>query len=299
MKSKLVYVIATPSLNQGQFISKTIESIWSQKGDFYIKHIISDGGSTDNTVSILKDFQLRLMNKSYPIQCSGISFSWSSHKDAGQASAISNVFLNTSGDVYTWLNSDDYYASENTLSYIDNVKKKYNPDIIVGSANYVNENCKVIEKHYINKIVSKSGFISKPILKLIESFDLIAQPSAFIDKIQIKQYPLDRDFFYCMDWDLWIRCYRGGATFYKVNKALSCMRRHSNAKTNSFGLRFYREKNLLYKKHKIINANSIYSKIKKVQLSSNSLFIQRLLSFILNWLLTVKRFIFGRNTIIG
>jgi glycosyltransferase involved in cell wall biosynthesis len=52
-KINKIITIATPSFNQGEFLSRTIESIWSQEGGFYIQHIIADGGSTDNSVDVL------------------------------------------------------------------------------------------------------------------------------------------------------------------------------------------------------------------------------------------------------
>jgi len=48
--------IITPSFNQGQFIEQTIKSILSQEGDFYIDYLILDGGSTDDSVKIIKKY---------------------------------------------------------------------------------------------------------------------------------------------------------------------------------------------------------------------------------------------------
>ena len=64
--------ILTPSYNQGSFVEKNIQSIMSQNyPDF--EHIVVDGGSSDNTVEILKK---------YP------HLKWVSESDEGQADAL-------------------------------------------------------------------------------------------------------------------------------------------------------------------------------------------------------------------
>ncbi len=49
--------IVTPSYNQGKFLAETIESVIGQEGDFYLDYIIIDGGSTDNSVEIIKNYE--------------------------------------------------------------------------------------------------------------------------------------------------------------------------------------------------------------------------------------------------
>jgi len=52
--------IITPSFNQAEFIERTILSVISQKGDFEIEYIIMDGGSSDDTVQIFKEYESRI-----------------------------------------------------------------------------------------------------------------------------------------------------------------------------------------------------------------------------------------------
>ncbi|QYO64840.1 tetratricopeptide repeat protein [Leptolyngbya sp. 7M] len=88
--------IVTPSLNQGAYIEETILSILNQSYS-NLEYIIVDGGSTDNTVSVLER---------YKDQVTQIVI----EPDHGQANALNKGFQRGSGELMTWINSDDLLA---------------------------------------------------------------------------------------------------------------------------------------------------------------------------------------------
>lgn len=89
--------IVTPSFNQGQYIEQTIDSVLSQGYD-NLDFMIIDAGSTDETVEVIKKYERYL---SY----------WVSEKDNGQSDAINKGLQRATGDIFNWLNSDDYLES--------------------------------------------------------------------------------------------------------------------------------------------------------------------------------------------
>ncbi|MBC8184622.1 glycosyltransferase [candidate division KSB1 bacterium] len=87
--------IVTPSYNQGQFIEETIRSVLLQ-GYPNLEYIIIDGGSTDNSVELIKKYEPWLTY-------------WTSEKDRGQSHAINKGFQRVTGEIFAWLNSDDFF----------------------------------------------------------------------------------------------------------------------------------------------------------------------------------------------
>jgi glycosyltransferase involved in cell wall biosynthesis len=86
--------IVTPSFNQGVYLEETIRSILLQ-GYPNLQYIVVDGGSTDESVAIIKKYAQWLTH-------------WVSEPDRGQPHAISKGLARCTGEIFQWINSDDY-----------------------------------------------------------------------------------------------------------------------------------------------------------------------------------------------
>jgi glycosyltransferase involved in cell wall biosynthesis len=87
--------IITPSFNQGRFLEETIMSVLNQ-GYEPLEYIVIDGGSTDESVSIIQRYEDKLAY-------------WISEKDRGQVHAINKGIEHATGDLLAFINSDDVY----------------------------------------------------------------------------------------------------------------------------------------------------------------------------------------------
>lgn len=106
--------LITPSFNNAGTIGTTLDSVLSQRRAD-VEYIVVDGGSTDGTVEILKDYEkefLHIPTNQPP------SFRWISEKDRGMYDAINKGISMATGDIVGILNSDDILASDDTLAHV-------------------------------------------------------------------------------------------------------------------------------------------------------------------------------------
>lgn len=130
--------ITTPALNSIATIDRTILSVATQAGDFYIRYHVQDGGSTDGTIERLQWWQNRLTSRGFPIQCLGIDFSFVSEPDRGMYDALCMGFSAMTipaNSFMTWINSDDILM-QGALAFIANVERQFLPQQVswVGGA---------------------------------------------------------------------------------------------------------------------------------------------------------------------
>jgi glycosyltransferase involved in cell wall biosynthesis len=94
--------IVTPSFNQGDYLEDTINSILDQ-GYPNLEYIIIDGGSTDNSIDIIRKYESKLAY-------------WVSEKDEGLYDGIQKGFARSTGDIMGWINSDDMHHKKSLIT---------------------------------------------------------------------------------------------------------------------------------------------------------------------------------------
>ncbi|MCK4348108.1 MAG: glycosyltransferase [Thermoplasmatales archaeon] len=214
--------IITPSLNQGQFIERTILSILNQ--DYpNIEYIVMDGGSTDNTVEILKKYADRLI--------------WKSEPDKGQSDAINKGFRMATGEILAWLNSDDTYKAGAIKTMAGYLIEHPEADMVYSDGEIVDVNDKVIG-------VFKSGSVNLRGWLYCGGINIF-QPGVFFKNSVIEKIGLlDESLHYNMDTDYWIRMAQTGLSMRHIEKPLARLRWHKAAKTYPI-LRQHRRLHLL------------------------------------------------------
>lgn len=199
--------VVTPTLNHVLFIRDTIESVLNQNYSNF-EHIIIDGGSTDGTIDILKE---------YP------HLKWISEKDKGPANAINKGFKLATGSIFAWLNSDDYYESNIFEFIVNEFEKNKNKSILYGRLVFVDTEKKFLFSDWQTMYQRDYLIKKKPDVR---------QPSTFFLKdLFLKVGGLDEDLKIVFDYDLFVRMLAFTEAIY-TDKNLSYFRVYNSTLTN-------------------------------------------------------------------
>jgi len=182
MKKNPKFSLITPCYNAVEFIEETILSIINQDYE-NIEYIIIDGGSNDGTVEIIKKYEDKL------------AF-WVSEDDKGQSDAINKGIQKATGDIFNWVNADDY-LEEGIIKKVAKLFEEKSLNVLCTKTILFNE--------YGDIRTNSVTPINKGLFGLLNSKGL-NQMGMFwrLDKIKALK-GVNTDFNYSMDLDLWKR----------------------------------------------------------------------------------------------
>jgi glycosyltransferase involved in cell wall biosynthesis len=210
--------IVTPSYNQGHYIKETIESVLTQ--DYpNIEFWVIDGGSTDETISILQEYE------------QDSRFHWISEPDNGQSNAINKGWKLCKGDIITWLNSDDTYLPGAIQTQVNALLSHPDYGAVYGDGIFIDEKGKEIYRCHAS---------SYSLLELLR-ITIPLQPTVFIRRNIVNEVGLiNENYKYSMDSEYWVRVAKV-TNFWHEQKFIATYRLHDNSKTIANYSGFYND----------------------------------------------------------
>jgi len=223
------FSMVVPSLNQGPFLGRCLESLILQ-GYPDLEVLVVDGGSTDESIEVIRKFDHH------------ISW-WRSRPDSGPASAINEGFSKANGDWVGWLSADDMLAHDALWAVARTIRLYPDAKVVVGNALYVNRVDQMVLVDYGNQITGLYHGAPVPRDKIPfywEHPHPIPQPATFFRRDILQETGgLDASYSYAFDFEFYSRLSERWP-LTKINRTLAFYRLHENAKSAS-SHEFYEE----------------------------------------------------------
>ena len=216
----------------------------NQQGDFELEYIIIDGESNDNTLDIIKNWA----SKDNRLKCV-------SEPDSGQSEAINKGLNVATGDIVTYLNSDDTYNTDALKEVTNYFKQNTDKRWVFGKCKIINENNQEIRK-FITKY--KNYFLKKYSYKKLLAENFISQPATFWKKELLDEIGFfNEKEYYCLDYEYWLRIgekYKPGF----INDYLANFRYYSDSKSGGVNKKQFQDELRLAKKYGAKHSISIF-----------------------------------------
>jgi glycosyltransferase involved in cell wall biosynthesis len=201
--------VIMPTLNQGRYIGEAIRSVAEQEYA-NLELIVIDGGSSDETLQEIKRLSVHIHY-------------WISEKDRGQSHAINKGLAQASGEIVTWLNSDDRY----TKGALAKAARMFTDH---AGAAFVHGRAELFGEGRVTRTV---GPTAQLLPHQYLPYMRFPQPSSFFDRSALQAaLPVNEELHYCMDFELVARCILLKGQGFSTMEVLSGYRLHEAAKTS-------------------------------------------------------------------
>lgn len=188
--------VVTPSYNSAKFIEICIKSIALQRSEnFKVRHIIMDGGSTDETADVVKPYL-------------NADTEFISKPDKGPADAINQGFALANSDYVCWLNADDVYEPGSLERAVEVLDAHPKASLCFGNCPIIDENGNEIRK-FITKF--KEMFFPLSSKVMIQTINYVSQPASLFRTSAVRQIgDLRLDLKAAWDYDFLLRLWTIG-----------------------------------------------------------------------------------------
>jgi len=217
--------IVIPTLNQGHFLEDALKSVFQQEVRSEV--FVCDGGSTDNTLDVIKKWEPRLRG-------------WRSGPDGGQAEAINEGMKEGRAPFVCWLNSDDWFLPGG-LSYLVRGLEQFSesPAVYARAWNLNPETGR------------RTSVWTEPFsARRLSRRCIISQPATLIRRSSWEDIGgVDTTLNLAMDYDLWWRLFKKKGELIFLDEYVAVNRDHSKTKTRNLRADHYREAIEVVRKH--------------------------------------------------
>jgi len=230
MKDFATFSVIIPSYNQGVYLRELLESIIRQ--DYpYIQIIIIDGGSTDSTLQVIREYDDYI-------------YFWESCADKGQTSAINRGLSLATSEWVCWQNSDDLFSHECSFSIYNSYIKAFPSSSLFFSDIYI--------INYFSRILRPIKYSPLSYRRLYVEGMQISNQSAFWKKSLHYEFGfLNESYDYCFDYAWFLLLAQENIKSIHIPQILGSFRIHNNSKTSADSTPFALEMKDIRSKSKI------------------------------------------------
>ena len=209
------FSVITANYNGERFLGEALASIVEQKSDNVdVEIIVIDGQSTDNSLAIVEGFGEHITHLVV-------------EKDSGPANAINKGFALASGDVVSWLNSDDRYSPGALRRVAAVFAESPGLALCFGRCPIIDENGTEIRK-MITRF--KEMFFPLSSRFTFQCINYISQPTLFFSSHALRYAaPLREDFVAAWDYDFMLRLWKSGGGAVVPGGPLAAFRWHQQS----------------------------------------------------------------------
>ena len=217
--------VLTPAYQSGRFLPAALASV----ADAGVQHVVMDGGSTDDTVSVLEGAP---------------SVVWRSEPDRGQSHALNKALAEADGEWIGWLNADEFYLP-GVLDWVRERLAVGDVDVLFGDFAEVDVDGRLL------RLVTNHGW-SRSILRRVGCY--VPSCATFVRRDLLERVGGWReDLATIMDWELWLRLDAAGARFAYQPVVVSGFTRHDGQVTTRQAERGRSERADLFAQYGIVN----------------------------------------------
>jgi glycosyltransferase involved in cell wall biosynthesis len=260
--------IVIPSFNHREYLEQAIRSVLDQQYPG-LDLIVIDGASTDGSRELIAQYGARL---SY----------WVSEPDRGPADALRKGFARATGEVFGFLNADDFLLPDALATIGKAFAADRAADVIAGHGYFATPSGELALPAYSDRWHPR---------RFVDGGCVLLQPATYFRRAAFERAGgIRRTGRVCWDMELWADLSRSGAVFRSIDAFLAAFRLHPQSITGGTGMAERRR----------LDARAVMAEIRgrpETAIDRARHLLQRLSKFARHPVRTIRQRLFFRRTL--